>query len=578
MATMQDVGSPPATFETDLEDRDEDVSIDRPTEKRMRRWPHVLLLLLVLGVLATTTDLSSSWSSDDGAYALSTTLVRDQGTWRYPDAPKWAGKDLPSPVFNSTQTSDGVYPYVKQPSWILAMVATSSAVRAPLGLHVIPIAACVVAACLAWSLARLIEPRAAPLCFWVVALSPTLVWSFGLWAHAPMVAIGGAMGLGLVRIVRSPNRIPVGAVAAMAALGAIAVLLRTEGALAVVATVATLLWLVWSQPTERRLRRAIVLAGPVAAAGAAAYLANRLAVRLLAPNPLPDVAAGGAIGWLPGRITGFVATFLTVSDGRAAVGLLMLAGLASAVVVGRRLRAIGKVDAVVLGAGLTWVATFVVQQVVDPSVFVTGLFAACPLLTAGLASLRWTEADQSSRALLVLAGTFAALVTVTQYPEGGGLDWGGRFLSFAVVPLAVVASSSLVKALRTTGVSGSSNRRRLRWLMVAALPLVVLPAVDATVTTGRQREVHARIIAAVEAAHAPVAMSLEPAGSRLGWRTFPEMNWVTIKSKDLVPVVERVRAAGEPRVVVLGAKPAELQGLGYDVRDLDHSVVELSLN
>ena len=45
--------------------------------------------------------------------------------------------------------------------------------------------------------------------------------------------------------------------------------------------------------------------------------------------------------------------------------------------------------------------------------------------------------------VLVTAGLYTAALFATQYPDGGNFQWGGRFLTPLVVPLAAVAAMGL---------------------------------------------------------------------------------------------------------------------------------------
>ncbi len=75
--------------------------------------------------------------------------------------------------------------------------------------------------------------------------------------------------------------------------------------------------------------------------------------------------------------------------------------------------------------------------------FVTGLLAAWPIvLLPGPVRLDGTQ-PSAERALLGGCLAVRPRVLATQYAEGGGLEWGGRFLSPVLVPLAVVAAAGL---------------------------------------------------------------------------------------------------------------------------------------
>ena len=88
------------------------------------RPEHARLLVALLGLV----DRHDSWNFDDGAYAIQVAVLRDGhggSSWAYPY--RHADRDpasLFAPVSHSTVTSEGSFPYVKQPVWVEAMRAT----------------------------------------------------------------------------------------------------------------------------------------------------------------------------------------------------------------------------------------------------------------------------------------------------------------------------------------------------------------------------------------------------------------------------------------------------------------------
>src|SRR5690606_2052230 len=91
---------------------------------------------------------------------------------------------------------------------------------------------------------------------------------------------------------------------------------------------------------------------------------------------------------------------------------------------------------------------------------VPGILAACPVLAAGLAALRWQRLEPDRRALAVFVGAYAGAVIATQYPQGGGTEWGGRFLApvlVAGVALAVPALVGLARPVPETPVGAGGE-------------------------------------------------------------------------------------------------------------------------
>jgi hypothetical protein len=78
-----------------------------------------------------------------------------------------------------------------------------------------------------------------------------------------------------------------------------------------------------------------------------------------------------------------------------------------------------------------------------PNIELQGLVVAWPVAVVGIAGFR--PRDGAARPLAVLLIVFAGLVVFTQYAEGGGFEWGGRFLSPMVGPMAAMAAVGLLR-------------------------------------------------------------------------------------------------------------------------------------
>ena len=88
---------------------------------------------------------------------------------------------------------------------------------------------------------------------------------------------------------------------------------------------------------------------------------------------------------------------------------------------------------------LVAVAVLLVRVAVAPS-DLAGLLAASPVIALGIGAWRRTSSPPAERAVLLFCSIELALVLVTQYPEGGARDWGGRYLFPLLVPVVVVAA------------------------------------------------------------------------------------------------------------------------------------------
>jgi hypothetical protein len=142
--------------------------------------------------------------------------------------------------------------------------------------------------------------------------------------------------------------------------------------------------------------------------------------------------------------------------------------------------------------------------------------------------------------LLVGAAAFVAAVLATQYAGGGGLEWGGRFLSPVIVPLAAVAAVGLC----TVG-------RR------AAVALAVVAAMTGAMGLGvvwARRHDHDRLIVAIGRRHPAVVVTDLPPLPRLAWRTHDQIAWWLVDEDDVDAAVADLQAAHRGPVVTVTEK------------------------
>ena len=129
-------------------------------------------------------------------------------------------------------------------------------------------------------------------------------------------------------------------------------------------------------------------------------------------------------------------TLFDASYAGASYAILLVVALA-VMAVGLR----AKDDRVTVVGAAVATALIALRWVLGPDDSVTGLLVAWPAAGAGvLRALRTGRQPPAVVAIAVGAGVIAAAVLATQYEIGGGLEWGGRFLSPVTVPVAVVAA------------------------------------------------------------------------------------------------------------------------------------------
>jgi hypothetical protein len=177
---------------------------------------------------------------------------------------------------------------------------------------------------------------------------------------------------------------------------------------------------------------------------------------------------------------------------------------------------------------------------------VTGLLVSWPalLLAFGVPVIR----GRPDLIVALTAVLFGVVVVLTQYPDGGGAQWGGRFLTPALVLLA---------ALVAPAVRGLMSDRSLR---LAVLAVIVAPVLAGGVATTRLRSHHHEVVDDATASGAPVVITEVPALPRLGWSVYPETRWLWADPGELDHLVAQLHDAGITDVGVHGFLDVGLSG------------------
>lgn len=567
------------------------------TSSRVRpaaRWGlHVVGYLVLLVCLLGLVDRDDGWNFDDGAYATQVQVLRDgQGgtSWAYPYLQR--DRDPASrfaPVSHSTTTSDGTFPYVKQPAWIVALQGSSSLADRfgdpTWGLYLPGVLGAVAAALAAGLLAERLAadtPGVGALSFWAVGLGPLLVHTHALWAHTTAAALGGVAALGLVALAQGRGRW--WHLVAMAVAVAAMATLRTEAALfaAALAMVAFAVSLRASLAAGADRGRAVLEAlwwsAPVVAAAAVARLATSRWTLALAPGTEVDGPddAGPQFGFVSGRLNGLLRTFVDgMGASQAGTFLALVAGvlaLGGGVVAhrrpGRPVEPLG-----LLGLA---VAVLVVRSSVAPD-DLGGFVAAAPLVVAGLAAWRWSEAATAERALVGLVALHAAAVFVTQYPEGGSRDWGGRFLFPVLVPASVVGVTTLWRLLaasephardRPNGGLGTPHwgvgGRGAGLALVGLVVLAVVPTVAGLRATASVRDGNRALTDLTLSVEAPTVVRIPRYLTRTSWRALPGPDWLSADVDTADDALALLRPGRTEPVAVVGNGADQVRAPGYD--------------
>lgn len=509
-------------------------------------WAHAAVLSLLVLVLFPVMRPTSSFTSDEGAYALQVASL-DAGAWEYDyRAAPYDPEGRSFPVVLSDGGPSGRYTYVKHPAYPLLLQATSKVVGRTLGLHLFNLLGAVGAAVAAWLLAGELDPRLRRPAFWLAAGGPVLVNGFLIWAHAPSAALAGlALAAGARIAQRGVTRWTAVALVSTVAAGAF---LRSEGVLLAGALTVSLAAVQFVR--TRRPVDAIATFALVAVPGLVVAVVERWWISSIVGGRYAGVAGQGSAtssSFLEGRVRGAWHVLFQGHFIDAGAGPLVLAALAVGAAGGvLAFRRSGRGLPVVVAVVLALLAARFAAHPHDP---VTGLLSAWPLAALGLVLYRWRDAPPVAWLLGGTVALFGLATLATQYPEGGGLEWGGRYLSPALVPLAVLAAAGLARAV--AGLTLPDQRRRAVALLAA---LGVGAALFSVGTAGALRAREDRIIAAVERHPSPVMVTTRPALPRVSWRAAGDLSWMVTDAGGIAPLLQSLRSAGvEAVTVVAGA-------------------------
>lgn len=547
---------------------------------RIPTWTHVVAYALLLLVVAGFTDLTSSWTSDDGAYAIQTRLANDTPSWGYEALPSWAPPPEEHQTIVNSQVAGGVeFPYAKHPIWIDALRIADRMDLPVVGLYVFSLLGALVAA---WAASKVTVGTASTqaVAFWVVAFGPPLVWATGLWAHAPAAGLGGITAIGLARWVTRGDG---WALVILSLSAGVCALLRSDGlllALGIVAALAATSW--WG---DRRLLPLSAAIGSITVTLGLARFVEARRLTSIAHDLKLVTAPPGSGSWLAGRFSGFSASFVDAGyfNGSAvALGLIGLALLAVGAFGLRRGGSEPAADIVGHVVVLSGAAVLGVRYLWFSDDLVPGVLAASPILMLGLVTTRWSSSAPVERVLSVLVGAYATLVIATQYPIGGGADWGGRFLAPVFVAAVALAVGGLGRAIAVRdavrgGIAVSRSWQSRAWVATVGAALILLPVVPAMIATNKLRSFQNQVATDIEATGAPVAIGLYSHSTRLAWRTLPEVAWAVTTPDDARHLVLKARNAGEEDLVVIGGGSVELTGLGFDVEEISPYVRHLTV-
>jgi hypothetical protein len=493
-------------------------------------------LVVALGGLLLLSERHTGFSVDEGSYAIQAEAIH-AGGWSI----HWPFRDLDPdgrffPYHAGELTSSGEVAYAAHPTWpaLLSLVQPVGGPR--LGLRVLSLGSVVASAVIAFHLARrLAGARAAPWAFGLVAASPVLPNGFAIWAHASSAALAGLAVLAAVELVLGAR--PAWWVPILAGSLALGALVRSEGLL-FAGALCLALWVTGWQRT-RSLRSPLVACGLAAATVTAAAVGVE---RLWRSDILGGAAApglhsrsgGSSSSWFAGRLSGLASSLLDGSVASPSAALtsavcLCLVVLAAVAVLRPGLPR----PALLLGAAAGAAAVRIWAGHTDA---IPGLLMAMPFV--GLAGVGLAASELRSPAVrpaaLVVIGSgvvFGAAVLVTQYDDGGGLQWGGRYFSPILVPLCVLAAAG-----------AAHPRLAARSAQAGLLALALATGVGGFVITDQVRRVNTRAIDLIAAQGNEVVVIDDDQRARLDWERWPDRRWLAANG-DLDGVVALLRSA-----------------------------------
>lgn len=431
---------------------------------RRVRLADLIAAFLLLAIVNVAGGPAGFWSADEAVSHQQVELLAT-GTWTAePPEPQIDPTGRWHPLSPISLGDGAVAPYSKHPLFP-AVVRVGDLAGGRIGRHLVPAAGSVLAALLIAIGSDRRRPGSARLAFWLaLGATPLLFHGTILWAHSLGVAAAAGASLlvqsllgqgpGHRRRLRFPSL--VGGLILASVAG---VLLRSEAAIfsTLLGGSLTVVGLV---SRERRL------IGAGAATAAATVLAYRLEAVLraeilgpggdvaLAPPPeaLFDWSVRASLAW----------TWLV--DGRPDLSLARFVGALLLAVAAWALRPDSRLELsprLALLGGLFYLPAMAAGSTMS-------FFPSAPALLVGLILL--PSLDRFARLVIGLTTLTFGAVVATSYANGGGGDWGGRYLAMLLAPVAIIALPEVWQLGRT--VAEQSKPRLIDFLAHGGGPVL----------------------------------------------------------------------------------------------------------
>ena len=587
--------TPPPVATLDVRDRT--VSDPRVESGRSRRriptgarraWAaplryHAALLLVLLAGLATWIGPGYSFSNDEGASVLQAQAMA-HGHWVIPaPIPRLDPGGRYYPIELSAGGPKGYAPLGKHLFYglLLSLVYRLGGLVGMVGLSLLGTVAC---ALLAAAVSRELAPNFERPTLWFTALgTPLLFDGFLIVGQTVAAALVTTAALLVLRhLKRGDWRL----LPPATGCGVVACLLRTEGVIWCGAMAGACVLAGFALPrlapdgagaTAARdaafpVRRGLEAAGALSLAALVAREADQQLTRhaLGAVSSFTSSPAQGQ-SLLDQVHGGFVNLLQAGSDPWSVAGALMAVTLGVVALAARLIkRGRGSSRGVAVVAG--WVLVlWSLRAISGPSDPIPGLAVAAPVLWLGI----WvTDRSRLRSAVgwitLVAPGLFFLGVLATEYGDGGGLQWGGRFYTLSLPLLVPAALVGLARARKWLAPGTRHLVAGVAVVVTLVLAGTALWTLRSVHQTGRLAE--ARLTAVARQAPsgddgAPVFVTSAPVWPRFEWQVYPDVRWQLVSLADMRSWSTQLAAMGVTHFVLVTSDPAfELMVMSHHYR------------
>lgn len=532
---------------------------------------HALVVLALLLVCIPIVGPNASFSADEGAVIVQAQHLAEGHGWivanPFPQLDP-TGRDFPLEI--SDPAAGGFAPYAKHPLYPLVL-AGADHLGGVTGMVLVSVLGAWLAALVAAAIARGLSLGRGVSALWITgALSPLFFDAYLIQAHTLAAASFALAVWAALRMRRYPD--PFGGIALCAGTS-VTVLLRSEGVLFVGALGVALV----VDAVRKRGVGSVISIGIVSVTALVSTFGERWWIREILGTvtnvPANSSGAANGSGFLARvdalRVTWFQPGYSTMTTAvMLVVGAAILVLLA---VIGLRLGTRGSPLVMIgaVGAAAVLVARLFFGRI-EP---IPGLLVAFPA-AMGVAALPfrsvWRSRSQTLLALSCAVGFLAVLAT--EYPTGGGGEWGGRYFAIGVPVLVIL----LVIVWETRkGALDLPARTVLPWaFVVGSIALSITGILSLRDVHGRRDAVVNTVAAAAAGTIAgdrgrPLVIARGGALPRVAWSILDDGRW-QLRTDSIESVLDRAADLGIREVVVAtppGVKPVQPGGVVSDVQD-----------